>query len=75
KPVTLSMREFALLQHLLENVGRVIPRARLEQKLYGWQSEVESNSLEVFIHHLRKKLGSDLIRTVRGVGYMIEQLS
>ncbi|MCI0505607.1 MAG: response regulator [Gammaproteobacteria bacterium] len=75
KPVSLSMREFVLLQHLLENVGRVIPRARLEQKLYGWQGEVESNSLEVFIHHLRKKLGSDLIRTVRGVGYMIEQLS
>ncbi|MEJ2179321.1 MAG: response regulator transcription factor [Gammaproteobacteria bacterium] len=75
KPVSLSMREFVLLQHLLENVGRVIPRARLEQKLYGWEGEVESNSLEVFIHHLRKKLGSDLIRTVRGVGYMIEQAS
>ena len=75
KPISLSMREFILLQHLLENVGRVIPRARLEQKLYGWEGEVESNSLEVFIHHLRKKLGSDLIRTVRGVGYMIEQLS
>ena len=74
-PVSLSMREFVLLQHLLENVGRVIPRARLEQKLYGWEGEVESNSLEVFIHHLRKKLGSDLIRTVRGVGYMIEQLT
>ena len=75
EPVNLSMREFVLLQHLLENVGRVIPRARLEQKLYGWEGEVESNSLEVFIHHLRKKLGSDLIRTVRGVGYMIEQAS
>jgi len=75
KPISLSMREFILLQHLMENVGRVIPRARLEQKLYGWEGEVESNSLEVFIHHLRKKLGSDLIRTVRGVGYMIEQLS
>jgi two-component system response regulator QseB len=75
KPVNLSMREFVLLQHLMENVGRVIPRARLEQKLYGWEGEVESNSLEVFIHHLRKKLGSGLIRTVRGVGYMIEQES
>ena len=72
EPVNLSMREFVLLQHLLENVGRVIPRARLEQKLYGWEGEVESNSLEVFIHHLRKKLGAELIRTVRGVGYMIE---
>ena len=75
QPVNLSMREFVLLQHLMENVGRVIPRARLEQKLYGWEGEVESNSLEVFIHHLRKKLGSGLIRTVRGVGYMIEQES
>jgi len=72
EPVGLSMREFALLQHLLENAGRVIPRARLEEKLYGWDAEVESNSLEVFIHHLRKKLGTELIRTVRGVGYMIE---
>jgi len=73
-PVSLSMREFVLLHHLLENTGRVIPRARLEQKLYGWEGEVESNSLEVFIHHLRKKLGASLIRTVRGVGYMIEQV-
>ncbi|MDH5325594.1 MAG: response regulator [Gammaproteobacteria bacterium] len=72
EPVSLSVREFALLQHLMENIGRVIPRVRLEEKLYGWDSEVESNSLEVFIHHLRKKLGTDLIRTVRGVGYMIE---
>ena len=70
--INLSMREFVLLQHLLENARHVIPRARLEQKLYGWEGEVESNSLEVFIHHLRKKLGSDLIKTVRGVGYMIE---
>ena len=70
--INLSMREFVLLQHLMENIGRVIPRARLEEKLYGWDAEVESNSLEVFIHHLRKKLGADFIRTVRGVGYMIE---
>jgi DNA-binding response OmpR family regulator len=70
--INLSMREFVLLQHLMENLGRVIPRARLEEKLYGWDAEVESNSLEVFIHHLRKKLGTDFIRTVRGVGYMIE---
>ena len=72
EPINLSMREFVLLQHLMENIGRVIPRARLEEKLYGWDAEVESNSLEVFIHHLRKKLGADFIRTVRGVGYMIE---
>jgi len=72
KTINLSMREFVLLHHLLENKGRVIPRARLEEKLYGWDSSVESNSLEVFIHHLRKKFGADLIRTVRGVGYMVE---
>ena len=70
--VNLSSREFALLQYLLENAGRAITRTRLEETLYGWDGEVESNSLEVFIHHLRKKLGSDLIRTIRGVGYMIE---
>lgn len=70
--INLSSREFALLQYLLENAGRAITRTRLEETLYGWDGEVESNSLEVFIHHLRKKLGNDLIRTIRGVGYMIE---
>lgn len=73
--VELSQREFALLQALLENVGRVLPRSRLEETLYGWGTEVESNTLEVHIHHLRKKLGSTLIRTVRGVGYVIEKLA
>lgn len=71
--INLSSSEFALLEYLLDNKGRVIPRARLEEMLYGWQGEVESNALEVFIHHLRKKLGRDLIRTVRGVGYVIEK--
>lgn len=71
--VNLSGREFALLHYLLENIGRVIPRSRLEETLYGWEGEVESNSLEVFIHHLRKKLGQNLIRTVRGIGYMIDK--
>ncbi|MDX1824517.1 MAG: response regulator [Thiohalomonadales bacterium] len=71
--INLSTSEFALLHYLLDNRGRVIPRTRLEEMLYGWQSEVESNALEVFIHHLRKKLGRDLIRTVRGVGYVIEK--
>ena len=70
--VNLSGREFALLHYLLENAGRAISRTRLEETLYGWDGEVESNSLEVFIHHIRKKLGSELIRTIRGVGYMIE---
>jgi len=71
--IILSAREFRLLQLLLENRGRVITRANLEDKLFGWDNEIESNSLEVFIHHLRKKLGAELIRTVRGIGYTIEK--
>lgn len=71
--VNLSAREYALLELLLENAGRVMSRSRLEEALYGWDSSVESNSLEVFIHHLRRKLGADLIKTIRGVGYMIER--
>lgn len=69
--VNLSRQEFTLLQTLLENTGRVLTRTQLEQTLYGWAGEVDSNALEVHIHHLRKKLGSTLIRTLRGVGYMI----
>ena len=69
--VDLSSREFSLLQLLLENAGRVLTRSQLEQSLYGWRDEPDSNALEVHIHHLRKKLGSDLIRTLRGVGYTI----
>ncbi|MDR3393099.1 MAG: winged helix-turn-helix domain-containing protein [Sulfuriferula sp.] len=72
-PVELSTREFAVLQTLLESAGRVLSREQLEQQLYGWNEEVESNTIEVHIHHLRKKLGSDLIRTVRGVGYMVDK--
>ena len=71
QPVELSSREFSLLQLLLENAGRVLTRTQLEQSLYGWRDEPDSNALEVHIHHLRKKLGSDLIRTLRGVGYTI----
>ncbi len=71
KYIDLSGREFSLLQVLLENSGRVLTRPQLEQALYGWQDEPESNALEVHIHHLRKKLGSELIRTLRGVGYSI----
>ncbi len=71
QPVELSSREFSLLQMLLENTGRVLSRTQLEQSLYGWRDEPDSNALEVHIHHLRKKLGSDLIRTLRGVGYTI----
>jgi DNA-binding response OmpR family regulator len=71
--VELSPREFSLLQELLENTGRVLSRERLEQSLYGWGDAVESNAVEVHIHHLRKKLGSELIRTIRGVGYMVDK--
>ena len=71
KPVELSAREYALLQMLLESAGRVLTRSQLEQSLYGWGDEPDSNALEVHIHHLRKKLGSELIRTLRGVGYTI----
>jgi two-component system OmpR family response regulator/two-component system response regulator QseB len=70
-PVELSSREFSLLQMLLENAGRVLSRSQLEQSVYGWRDEPDSNALEVHIHHLRRKLGSELIRTLRGVGYTI----
>ncbi len=71
--VVLSTREFDLLHALLRNVGRVLSREQLEQQLYSWGNEVESNTIEVHIHHLRKKLGADLIQTVRGVGYTVQR--
>lgn len=71
RAVALSAREFAVLQQLLLNTGRVLSKAKLEEKLYGWGDEIESNAIEVFVHHLRRKLSPQLIRTVRGVGYMI----
>ncbi|SEJ83712.1 response regulator transcription factor [Paraburkholderia diazotrophica] len=71
EPVTLSPREFDLLHVLMLNAGRVMSREQLEQGVYGWGQEVESNAVEVHIHRLRTKLGSDLIRTVRGVGYVL----
>jgi DNA-binding response OmpR family regulator len=67
----LSAREFALLQALLDPPGRVLSLAQLEEKLYGWNEEIESNAVEVYIHRLRKKLGAEFIRNVRGVGYKI----
>ena len=73
EPVALSTREFGALRVLLENQGRVLSRQRLEDALYGWDDEVGSNAVEVHVHHLRKKLGNQLIRTVRGVGYIIEK--
>lgn len=75
KAISLSAREFSLLHALLLNTGRVHSREQLEQTLYGWGEEVESNSIEVHIHHLRKKLGADLIRTLRGVGYVIDKVN
>lgn len=69
--VELSRREFALLVELVTNQGRVLSRHHLEQKLYSWGDEIESNTIEVYIHHLRKKLQTDLIKTVRGIGYIV----
>lgn len=71
KPLQLHSREFDLLHLLMLNTGRVLSREQLEQHLYSWGREVESNAIEVHVHHLRRKLGNDLIRTVRGVGYTI----
>lgn len=69
--VGLLPREFATLEALLLNAGRVLSRAQLEDMLYGWDGEVESNAVEVYVHRLRRKLHPDLIRTVRGVGYLV----
>jgi len=69
--VELGRREFMLLKLLLENAGRIVTRDRLETELYGWLDPVASNALEVHVHHLRKKIGADRIRTMRGVGYML----
>ncbi len=68
----LSRKEYMLLKSLMENAGRIQTRSTLERRLYSWDEEVASNALEVHIHHLRKKLGSDFIKTVRGVGYKVE---
>jgi two-component system, OmpR family, response regulator QseB len=71
--VILARREYMLLMKLLENTGRVLSREQLEQSLYGWIDDVESNALEVHIHHLRKKIPTEIIRTIRGVGYTIDK--
>ncbi|MCX7238956.1 MAG: response regulator transcription factor [Burkholderiales bacterium] len=70
-PVPLSTREFDLLQAFMLSAGRVLTREQLEQSLYSWGREVESNAIEVHVHNLRRKLGAHLIHTVRGVGYML----
>ena len=71
EPVALSPREFAVLEALLARPGAILSRAQLEEKLYGWNEEVESNAVEVHIHALRRKLGAEAIRNVRGVGWRI----
>ncbi len=71
QPVSLPTREFDLLHALMLAAGRVLSREQIEQQIYGWGQEVESNAVDVHIHHLRSKLGSGLIQTVRGVGYAL----
>ncbi len=71
QPVVLSAREWAVLEPLIARPGMVLSRAQLEEKLYSWKDEVSSNAVEVYIHGLRRKLGTDLIRNVRGLGYMV----
>lgn len=71
--VDLSPKEFAVLEALLENAGKVVSKSRLQETVYSWDQDLASNAVEVHIHHLRKKLYTDLIRTIRGVGYMIEK--
>jgi len=70
-PVSLSAHEFAVLEALLQRPGSVLSRAQLEDRLYGWNDPIESNAVEVYVHGLRRKLGSDAIRTLRGVGYFV----
>jgi len=71
--VNLPRKEFLLLHELLAQPGRVLTRDKLQQALYGWDEELESNALEVHVHHLRKKFFPELIRTVRGVGYLVDK--
>lgn len=68
----LKPKEFALLELLMRNAGRVLPRKAIEEKLYSWDDEVSSNAVEVHIHHLRRKLGAEFIRTVHGIGYTLD---
>jgi len=71
RQINLSAREFALLRAFLDRPGVVLSRAQLEEKMYGWDDSIESNAVEVYIHALRKKLGSNFIKNVRGIGYMV----
>ena len=71
-PVVLTRREFALLRRLVMQAGKLVSRERLQEDIYDWQDDIGSNALEVHIHHLRRKLGTTRIRTVRGEGYCLE---
>lgn len=71
EPIKLSRREFSVLHALMLHPGQILSKNQIETKLYGWQEEVESNAVEVHVHHLRNKLGPDMIQTVRGVGYRL----
>ena len=71
QPVVLTAREFAILEILMRNAGRYVSRARLEEGIYSWGEEVESNTVEVYISRLRKRFGSNSIETMRGVGYRV----
>lgn len=73
KPVVLTTKEFGILQMLLEHQGQVLTREQLEEALYGWGEEIESNTIQVHVHHLRKKLGKNLIRTIHAVGYLMDK--
>ncbi|HSD44302.1 MAG TPA: response regulator transcription factor [Burkholderiales bacterium] len=74
KRIELQAREFAMLHELMLNAGRVLSREQLVERLYAWGEEIESNAIEVHVHHLRRKLAPDVIRTVRGVGYLMPRL-
>ncbi|WEX09246.1 response regulator transcription factor [Chelativorans sp. AA-79] len=71
EPIRLSRREYSILHALMIHPGQILSRSQIEDKLYGWQEEVESNAVEVHIHHLRGKLGPGMIQTVRGIGYRL----
>lgn len=75
RPVDLSAREFSLLEALMQNPGAVVSREELEESVYGWNEELGSNAIEVHLHNLRRKLGHDVIRNVRGVGYRVTEAS
>ncbi|MCP3849793.1 MAG: response regulator transcription factor [Gammaproteobacteria bacterium] len=75
QPINLSQIEFSILEHMLSHVGQVVSKQRIESLLYGWSEGVESNAIEVHIHHLRKKLGKELIKTLRGLGYIVPKIN